>query len=140
MDMTGGCLCGAVRFSYDGDIGPAGYCHCEDCRRCTGSAFNISVKCRLSAFHPRGAMGGYTKVGSSGFELRRYFCLNCGSPIYTSSHREPDLVYVKAGIFDDPGLIKPALEAWTCSEVAWAAIPLELARYERSRSEADMQT
>lgn len=33
MAASGGCLCGAVRFTCDGELGPAGYRHCEDCRR-----------------------------------------------------------------------------------------------------------
>ena len=42
--ITGGCLCGAVRFAYTGAVGPGAYCHCTDCRRITGSAFSISVR------------------------------------------------------------------------------------------------
>ena len=38
------CLCGGIKLSYSGPIGPANYRHCEDCRRVTGSAFNIGVR------------------------------------------------------------------------------------------------
>jgi len=34
---TGRCLCGSVRYQCEGNLGPAHYCHCEDCRRCAGS-------------------------------------------------------------------------------------------------------
>jgi hypothetical protein len=33
--VMGGCLCGSVRYQCGGEPGPANYCHCEDCRRCT---------------------------------------------------------------------------------------------------------
>ncbi len=33
--LTGGCMCGAVRYEYDGEIGPSSYCHCDDCKRAT---------------------------------------------------------------------------------------------------------
>ena len=39
--VTGGCLCEAVRYEYDGEVGPAGICHCRDCRHVTGSAFIV---------------------------------------------------------------------------------------------------
>ena len=48
--VTGGCLCGAVRYEYTGEVGAAGYCHCLDCRHTSGSAFNVSVKMESAAF------------------------------------------------------------------------------------------
>ena len=43
--VTGGCLCGNVRYQCEGDVGSAQtIAICEDCRRCTGSAFNIGVR------------------------------------------------------------------------------------------------
>lgn len=131
---TGGCLCGAVRFTCEGELGPAGYCHCEDCRRCTGSAFNLSVRCPRDAFRlEQGDLGGYTKAGASGQPLTRHFCRACGSPIYTSSPRHADAVYLKAGVFDDPAVAIPAFEAWTRSRTPWSVIPIDIAHYEQGR-------
>lgn len=48
--VLGGCLCGAVRYRYDGPVGPATYCHCSDCRRATGSAFNVGVRFEVEKF------------------------------------------------------------------------------------------
>jgi len=85
-EMAGGCLCGGVRYAYTGEVGPAAYCHCADCRRCTGSAFNISVRLEACGFTiTAGTPKGFTKAGDSGQELTRHFCPDCGSPIFTSS-------------------------------------------------------
>src|ERR1700674_3372951 len=101
--MTGGCLCGGVRYEYDGEIGPANYCHCADCRRCTGSAFNIGVRVAATGFRiVKGSPKSFTKAGDSGNELTRHFCLECGSPLYRSSPGHPEHHYVKAGTLDDP--------------------------------------
>lgn len=133
MAHVGGCLCRSVRFEC-GDIGSAGYCHCEDCRRSTGSAFNISVRCPVSAFHMiSGDLGHFTKIGASGAELTRYFCQSCGSPIYTSSPRNADLVFIKAGVLDDPSTVKPTLEAWVNSKVDWSMLHNGLESFEHSR-------
>jgi hypothetical protein len=48
--ISGRCLCGGVTYEYRGSVGPANYRHCEDCRRCTGSAFNIGVRFDLAGF------------------------------------------------------------------------------------------
>lgn len=42
--ITGGCLCGQIQYEYKGEVGPAVYCHCSDCRKVTGSAFIVSVR------------------------------------------------------------------------------------------------
>ena len=108
--VEGRCLCGHVSYEYRGTIGSAGYCHCEDCRRCTGSAFNVSVRFDLADFHIAGGQPKrFTKRADSGNELTRHFCPECGSPIYTSSPRHPEFVYVKAGTLDDPSVVRKKL-------------------------------
>ena len=65
--VTGGCLCGAIRYEYDGEVGPAGYCHCADCRRISGSAFGVSVRVKAAGFRiVSGVPKGFTKTGDSG--------------------------------------------------------------------------
>lgn len=123
MLMTGGCLCGATRYEYSGEIGPAGYCHCRDCRRVTGSAFNIGVTVAARQFRiVAGKPKSFTKTADSGNTLTRHFCGECGSPLYTSSPTHPDVHYVKAGSIDDPALVKPEDQSWVASRVAWATI------------------
>jgi len=133
MATTGGCLCGAVRFECD-ELGSAGYCHCEDCRRCTGSAFNISVRCAPTQLRIiSGELGSFAKLADSGFELTRWFCISCGSPIYTSSPRDPSVIYIKAGVLDDPSAVAPVLQAWIGSKVPWADVPREITEFEKGR-------
>ncbi len=121
--LTGRCLCGRVTYEFRGAIGPASYCHCEDCRRCTGSAFNISVRLTLADFHvTSGEPGSFTKRADSGRELTRHFCRDCGSPIFTSAPKHPEHIYVKAGTLDDPSTVEPAQQDWVASAVPWAQI------------------
>ncbi len=130
---SGGCLCGGVRFEIDGPPGGAGYCHCADCRKLTGSAFNVSAPVAADALRiTAGAPKAFTKRADSGNELTRYFCPDCGSPLYTASPAHPDTVYVKAGALDDPTLIIPLHQSWTRSRVSWAAIADDLPGFERS--------
>jgi hypothetical protein len=133
MTTTGKCLCQAVTFECD-ELGPAGYCHCEDCRRCTGSAFNVSVRCAADGLRIlSGELGSFTKNGDSGCELTRHFCQTCGSPVFTSSPRDPAVIYVKAGLLDDPEAVRPALQCWTRSKVAWADPPSWIDSFEKGR-------
>jgi hypothetical protein len=110
-------------FSYTGNLGPAAYGHGTDCRKCTDSACNVSVavEARLLEISV-GAAISFAKRAASGDELTRHFGANCGSPLFTSSPRHPDLLYIKAGIFDDPSLVRPSYQSWVSSSVPWATI------------------
>lgn len=130
--IHGRCLCGGVVYEYDGPIGPASYCHCRDCRRCSGSAFNIGVRFERARFRiTQGSPRGFTKRGDGGSELTRHFCPECGSPLYTSAPKHPDHVYVKAGTLDDPARVEPTHQNWMVSAVPWSRIAPGLESFER---------
>jgi hypothetical protein len=135
MTVTGGCLCGAVRYEYSGEVGPAGYCHCNDCRRTSGSAFGVSVRATAHEFRiVKGTPKAFAKLGDSGREVSRYFCGDCGAPLFTRPPLHPEVVFIKAGSLDDPTLVKPNRQAWTVSRVDWAEIDPALTSYERNRA------
>jgi hypothetical protein len=136
--VSGRCNCGNVTYEYVGEVGPANYCHCVDCRRSTGSAFNIGVRLDAAAFSISSvAPKAFTKRGDSGRELTRHFCAECGSPIYTSSPSHREYVYVKAGTLDDATIVEPTHQNWVVSAVAWSRIDDRLRSFERSRRETE---
>ena len=60
------------------------------------------MRVRAAEFHiVQGSPRGFTKSGHSGNPLTRYFCPDCGSPLYTASPRHPEFFYIKAGSLDD---------------------------------------
>lgn len=130
-EMTrGGCLCGSIRYSIDGKIGDANYCHCRDCRRANGSAFNVGVRVETSAFSLEGrTLSSFTTSGDSGGEVARYFCRVCGSPVFSSSSRNDRLLHVRAGSLDDPDVVVPRYQIWTDSRVPWATPPPEIVSF-----------
>ena len=81
---TGGCLCGAVRYSIDTETGPMRQllCHCVDCQKHTGTAFVSGIAFASDAVTITGAMSTFTMPGGqSGDAMHRRFCSKCGSPI-----------------------------------------------------------
>jgi len=118
------CLCGGIKLIYLGLIGPANYCHCEDCRRVTGSAFNIGVRVSRTDLKVTATaeFKVYAYIGGKGAEIQRCVCGTCGSPIFTLSPWKPEFAWVKAGIINDPGVVKPAYENWVKDKVSWATI------------------
>jgi len=118
------CLCGGIKLSYMGVIGPANYCHCEDCRRVTGSAFNLGVRVDRSGLQvvATSELRVYAYTGGNGRPIQRWFCGACGSPIYTLHPGKPEFAWIKAGIIHDPAVVKPTYENWIKDKVPWANI------------------
>lgn len=99
---TGQCLCGAVRFSATEVPDQFGACHCEMCRRWTGSAL-LGVTVPQSAVTWEGAEH-IRKVQSSSW-AERAFCGTCGTGLYyhvTAEGPYRATIELPIGIFDDP--------------------------------------
>ena len=132
--FSGSCLCRECVYQIDGDIEPAGVCHCEDCRKVTGSPFGVSFRVLKDRFRLEGRTASFSKTADSGAVLTRHFCPSCGSPLFTESETHSEAIYVKAGTLDQPEAIRIERQAWMVSRVDWATIPPGVATYQKGRS------
>ncbi len=102
--LTGGCLCGAVRYEARPEERAGYYCHCRMCQLAVGNTraafFNLlKSQVRWTATAP-------ATYASSRF-ARRGFCGRCGTPLsfeYLGSKR----MDLTVGSLDEPGAITPA--------------------------------
>jgi hypothetical protein len=99
--MRGGCICGAVRFEAEPRSREAHACHCETCRRWTGSAL-LAVAVQGDAIRFDGAEAIRSAATSEWAE--RTWCGRCGSHLYYRVTEGPlrDLHYVALGLFEAP--------------------------------------
>ena len=126
--LEGGCLCGGVRFRIDGKLGPAGFCHCKQCQRASGSAFAANAPARTAYFHITAGADRVTEYESSPGKFRA-FCRTCGSPVYSRRDSEPELRRIRLGTLDsDPGR-RPLGHVWVSSKAPWFTITDELPQY-----------
>jgi len=108
----GGCLCGAVRFTARLDGQTVGACHCEMCRRWTGSAL-LSVPLGPEAVDWQGAESIATRQTSDW--AMRAWCRECGSNLYyrvTAPGPESGRLWLALGLFDDPDGLTLASEIY----------------------------
>jgi hypothetical protein len=70
-EMTGGCLCGQVRYSANADPAFVGVCHCEHCQKQTGTAFSVLVGIPKSAISTHGQLKTFHDKGDSGQTVER---------------------------------------------------------------------
>jgi hypothetical protein len=121
MSLTGGCLCGAIRYSCDADP-IAGYlCHCRDCQRASGGPFAACVLVPADALHiVQGTPRRYERRSDAGNPVIREHCGDCGTPLFSSSRVRPDWRVIRLGSLDDPGTVEPRLHIWVDSAQPWA--------------------
>jgi len=122
LPLTGGCLCGGVRFRVDAPLVVATYCHCTRCQRRTGTAASAQARIQPGSLTvTQGEELIRTYAPSDGFP--KLFCGACGSALWSRSPDDPDIISVRLGAFDgDPG-IRPSLRQFVAYAASWEDIP-----------------
>jgi len=106
--ISGGCLCGAVRYECNAEPLGTAICHCTHCQKVSGSAFSVNVVVPAPSLTWAGqSLASYADKGESGKPLSRKFCRNCGSSLATETEALPGAIIVKAGTLDDKSWLKP---------------------------------
>ena len=121
LPLTGGCLCGGVRYEIDEPLVVASYCHCTRCQRRTGTA--ASAQARIVPGSLRILQGEeLVREWKPEDGFGKCFCSACGGALWSRSP-EGEIASVRLGTFDgDPG-IRPSYRAFTAYAVPWEPIP-----------------
>ena len=82
--MTGGCLCGAVRYTTDAAAIFSGVCHCTNCQRQTGSAFSEVIAVPKPMLTVTGETRSFAHKGDSGHDVIATFCPVCATTASTA--------------------------------------------------------
>lgn len=127
--ITGGCLCGAVRYRCNGPPQSVGLCQCERCQRQSGSAFLIATVFAREAVTIEGKLTTYVAADDNGAALSRHFCPACGSAVMITLDRYPEIRSIMGGTLDDKAWIKPEFSLWCSSGQPWLALPEGIALY-----------
>lgn len=116
--LSGGCLCGRVRYQTYGSPHTPHWCHCSMCRRATGSPAAAWVNFRLPEFRFTSEEPQYYESSPG---IRRGFCRECGGSICTLEEND-DFISILIGSLDDPGEVRPAYHIWTRSGICWLQV------------------
>lgn len=126
---TGGCLCGAVRFTITGSIRNIVYCHCSQCRKAQGSAFAANGIVDAQEFRIEKGEGDLSQFESSPGQTR-FFCKVCGSPMLSKNTARPGQVRVRLGTIESDITERPQAHIFTSSKANWESITDDLPQYD----------
>jgi hypothetical protein len=128
---TGGCACGAIRYSVNAEPIVMLDCQCRQCQResGTGHASHLTFQCDDPLVE--GHATHWEMVGDGGVVKRRSFCPTCGSPVYMTFPAMPGFFVVRAASLDDPGRYQPQLICWTAAAQPWDKVDPHLPKFDK---------
>jgi hypothetical protein len=123
LPLTGGCLCGSVRFEVTEPLLSAGYCHCTRCQRRTGTAASAQARVAPGAFRITSGEELVSTYEPGGGGFGKSFCSACGSALWSNNPEDGQATSIRLGTFDgDPG-VRPAYHQFTAYAAPWEPIP-----------------
>lgn len=119
--INGSCLCGTVKYQVNAEISQILLCHCSRCRKATGSAFAALTLVRTEDFQ---FLAGEHAVKhfDSAPGVGRYFCQDCGSPLFTKRENAPELLRLRIGTLDTKLPTTPMAHVFVASKAEWFEI------------------
>lgn len=124
---SGSCLCRGVTFRVVGQPLRVGICHCEECRKTSGSTFSAFAIWPLDAFEQ---LTGYTSSYSG-----RSFCTTCGSRV--ASLRDDEAEIMIGSLDDPPSDLIPEYELWIGRREIWLNALPEAVQFSKDREDSD---
>ncbi len=133
--VTGGCLCGKVRYEAQVFLKSAYYCHCRMCQKSSGQPAEITVPIKAGTLVFTKAKPKYYVSSEHG---QRGFCEHCGSRlVWQALDPESDWqTNVTVGSLDDPAEARPSNHIFVDTQLTWYEIDEELPKFREAEVEA----
>jgi hypothetical protein len=127
---TGGCACGAIRYSIVGDPLFANHCQCRDCQRESGTGHGSYATFARAGVTVTGDAKKWNMVGDSGNVKTRAFCPKCGLAVYMTFAAMPDIFTIRAASLDEPARYKPQVVTFAARGYDWDHLNSDLTTFE----------
>ncbi|KAL0931114.1 DUF636 domain protein [Colletotrichum truncatum] len=124
---TSECVCGNIKVEISGDPLATVVCHCNDCRKISGSAFSFNWMVPQNTVKITGETKTFKTTANSGNLVTNHFCGDCGVTLWSNTPATPGLMCLKAGTFNDSkdqNNPHPMSEIFVSRRLGWlSAIP-----------------
>ncbi len=126
MAFTGQCHCGAVTFSVEGAPVRMAQCHCNACRRTTGTGHNVQAFFKREQVTIDGQTATHESLSDAGNTRTRHFCPTCGSRLFIENTRTPHAIGIAVGVFDQTDWFRPEVILYAAERPVWDVIDPEI--------------
>ena len=119
MTYHGRCACGALQVTCDGAPLRVAACHCDDCRRLTGSAFSLNARWPTDRVQVTGDSQEFVRKGDEGSTITNHFCPSCGVSVFYDVEGLEG-VAVRVGCLDQRSLFRPDFSVYDNRKPEWS--------------------
>jgi len=110
--LSARCLCGAASLQINSLPLRVSACHCNDCRRRTGSLFSAQARFHRSDVELSGSFVSYIHPTDSGGTVSFYRCDKCLTTLYYEIEQLAGFVAIPLGVMSDLSEIAPTVEVF----------------------------
>jgi hypothetical protein len=132
MGLTGGCLCGAVRYELNSKPDDCGWCHCRTCQLYGGAPAMAFASVAKDDFAWTSGEDQVRWLKSSSFG-ERAFCGHCGTPLQVRVKYQSETVDFPVVTLDEPDACPPEFHIFWGSKVAWFNPGDDLPKHQKFR-------
>lgn len=130
-NMTGGCLCGSVRYQANAKPVMTRACWCRTCQYLASGSATVNMVIATDAVAITGELSNFESTADSGNKMHRKFCPKCGVHLFSQAEVRPHILIVRAGTLDEPKDVKIDALIWTSSAPAWAHLDPDIPQFEK---------
>jgi hypothetical protein len=120
--LRGSCLCGGVEFEVAQVPETLRYCHCESCKKLSGSIGTVNGRVPSNAIRilaGKELLQTFQPAEGSA----KTFCRACGSNLFGGGWPDSETTSVRASALDDPFDAQPSAHLFVRSVAAWETLP-----------------
>jgi hypothetical protein len=128
-EHLGFCLCGTVRFKVEGAFDSFYLCHCQHCKKDTGSAHAANLFSQSAKLSWQSGADAVTSFTLPGTRHSRSFCKFCGSALPNT--QTAGVLIVPAGSLDTEVSILPTAHIFSSSKANWEEASEEAPTFEK---------
>lgn len=127
--ITGSCHCGSIHLEVKENPLLVVNCHCDDCKERNGSVFSTYMAMSEIDFN---IISGEHLLKQYEVENRgiKYFCSECGSPVYNKNFKFPGFCMVFYGVISQPNSFSPTYNVYCESKHNWVDVLSDLKSYQ----------
>jgi len=128
--VTGGCLCGALRYEATQRPQAMGFCYCADCRKASGSGYIPFAVFSSNSLRITGPMTSFASKAEAGRDAIRNSCPVCAGLVFGGPLGKTNSHTIYVGSADDPSWFEPTVALFVRNLPSWVLVPPGLKRYE----------
>lgn len=128
--FSGQCLCGNVTYVVKGNPVVVAQCHCEECRRLSGTGHTVGAMFQAKDVDIQGTLTEYKYLSRKNSEVTKAFCAKCGSPILGRNTSNPTHLTLPLGSMDDATALKVEVVIFARDKPDWDELGKDVACFQ----------